>query len=364
MARVVKNASRKNNKSRTSSRRLGFRNKVYLRSSRAWIFALAFAVVGTVLVYRSFAASNLPSYSDDIVAGYINMTPTSIVRDSAGNLSYEMYPASTYVQVDGTLVCDQGASNGSTVTTGALTKREVGKLHKDLNSSGALSLPDEVSAGDKSAVVEFEGIVIGGAESAKGTAIYPGAKKPAAFTEAQEMIQALCAKANSTVERSTIKTPKEPKLKSTKKSAVTFVDNLFTAKASACCNTGTRDTAFETTHASAINTYRANNSRTQLPRIACLDKTALNWTHKMTNAGAISHNPNLGSDVTNNCYVYWTKLGENVGVGYDSSGLMDAFINSPSHNANLLDKDWKYMGIGGVKHPDGRLFVTQNYAKW
>lgn len=328
------------------------------------MFALAFAVVGVAFVYRSFAATDLPTYSDDIVAGYINLTPTSIARDTAGNISYEMYPASTFVLTDGTLVCDQGATAGSTVRTGALTKQEVGKLHKDLNATGASSLPDEVSAGEKSAVVEFEGIVIGGADSAKGTAIYPGAKKPAQFTKAQDMIQNLCAKANSTVDRASIKAPREPKLKATKKSAVTFVDKLFTAKASACCNTGTQDKNFEAAQASAINTYRANNGRTQLSRIPCIDKTALNWTHKMTNAGSISHNPNLANDITNNCYVYWLRITENVGVGYDSSGLMNAFIGSSAHNANLLDTGVKYMGIGGVKHPDGRFFVTQNFVNW
>ena len=56
-------------------------------------------------------------------------------------------------------------------------------------------------------------------------------------------------------------------------------------------------------------------------------------------AGQISHNPNLGSQVSGN----WTKLGENVGVGYDVDGLMQAFINSPAHYRNLVDPEWNYI---------------------
>ena len=55
----------------------------------------------------------------------------------------------------------------------------------------------------------------------------------------------------------------------------------------------------------------------------------------MVQAGQISHNPNLGSEVSGD----WTKLGENVGVGYDVDGLMQAFINSPAHYKNLVDPD-------------------------
>ena len=53
----------------------------------------------------------------------------------------------------------------------------------------------------------------------------------------------------------------------------------------------------------------------------------------------------------------WSKLGENVGVGGSVSVLMDAFMNSPGHRANIVDPSYNYVGIGTV-HVDGKIYVT------
>ena len=57
----------------------------------------------------------------------------------------------------------------------------------------------------------------------------------------------------------------------------------------------------------------------------------------------------------------WTKLGENVGVGYDVDGLMQAFINSPAHYANLVDPAWTHVGVGVTIGGDGRMYTTHNF---
>ncbi|MFQ5522920.1 MAG: CAP domain-containing protein [Acidimicrobiia bacterium] len=52
----------------------------------------------------------------------------------------------------------------------------------------------------------------------------------------------------------------------------------------------------------------------------------------------------------------WTKVGENVGRGGTPPVLHQAFMDSPSHRANILG-DYNYVGIGtGTK--DGTLYVT------
>ena len=48
------------------------------------------------------------------------------------------------------------------------------------------------------------------------------------------------------------------------------------------------------------------------------------WSQHMAAEGRISHNPNLSSHVSG-----WSGIAENVGVGWDVLGLMDAFIASP-----------------------------------
>src|SRR3546814_6816876 len=76
----------------------------------------------------------------------------------------------------------------------------------------------------------------------------------------------------------------------------------------------------------------------------------------MVQAGDISHNPNLASQVPG----AWTKLGENVGVGNDVGGLMQAFITSPTHYQNLVDPDWTHVAVG-VPLANGRIWTTHNF---
>ncbi|MBA3758188.1 CAP domain-containing protein [Candidatus Saccharibacteria bacterium] len=334
-----------------------------LRNSRLALFVLAFAAVGVFALFQIGAKPDLPTYSDDIVVGYIDLKPTNISQDENGNTAYEMYPAVTYVQADGTLVCDPGSSNTTTVTTGMLSKKEVEKLHQDIVATEVTSLADEITVGNKDALIQFEGFVVGGAESAKGTAVYAGAQKPAKFAKAQEKLQAVCAKATKSENRSNIKQPREPKINGTKKSLVTQADELLTPKASACCSVGQDDTAYGSDQHNRINNHRKASGKSILAvGNTCMIGKAYEWTRKMVAAGRISHDPNLGGAGTQ-CYgSRWNKLGENVGVGYDSAGLMQAFINSPGHNANLLDSAWEYLGVGAVRGSNGRTFVTHRFV--
>lgn len=108
---------------------------------------------------------------------------------------------------------------------------------------------------------------------------------------------------------------------------------------------------------SRINSLRASKGLSRLEVSGQLQGVARNWTERMVQNGQISHNPNLSSQVSGN----WTKLGENVGVGYDVDGLMQAFVNSPSHYKNLVDPAWNYVGVGVTIGPDGRMYTTHNF---
>ncbi|MGQ0433625.1 MAG: CAP domain-containing protein [Microthrixaceae bacterium] len=114
---------------------------------------------------------------------------------------------------------------------------------------------------------------------------------------------------------------------------------------------------FESQFVGRINSLRASKGLSQLQVSGELVGVARNWTEQMVSNGDISHNPNLGSQVKGN----WTKLGENVGVGYDVDGLMQAFINSSAHYKNLVDPEWNYVGVGVVMTPDGRMWTTHNF---
>ena len=81
-------------------------------------------------------------------------------------------------------------------------------------------------------------------------------------------------------------------------------------------------------------------------------------TGEMIRADLLHHatTAQLTSRVTN-----WNVLGENVGVGSTVSTLHKAFMNSPSHKANILFR-YDFVGVGVAKK-DGRMWVTVTFSK-
>jgi Cysteine-rich secretory protein family len=108
---------------------------------------------------------------------------------------------------------------------------------------------------------------------------------------------------------------------------------------------------------SRINSLRASKGLPTLQVSGSLVGVARAWTEQMTAADQISHNPDLAAQVGGS----WTKLGENVGVGYDVGQLMDAFIASPAHYDNLVDPTWTHLGVGVTMGAGGRMFTTHNF---
>lgn len=85
-----------------------------------------------------------------------------------------------------------------------------------------------------------------------------------------------------------------------------------------------------------------------------LSRAARLHSREMAKRDLLYHTPGdkLTRRVTN-----WSSIGENVGVGYSVGSLQDAFLGSPGHRANILDTDFKYVGVGTVKTGD-KLWVT------
>ena len=326
------------------------------------VFILIFALVGGYTILHSNADTGLPTYSDDIVVGYINMTPTAITQDEIGNISYQMYPATTYVMRDGTLVCDPGSSSNNTVATGQLSNKEIGRLHQDVVGTGVQSLPDTILGDGNQTMVNFEGILVGGANAAKGTAVNEGGTKPNQFVQAQNRLQKMCAKANRTEERSSLKAARQPNLKKTDQTSfISHLATVVTPKVSACCSVGTHEANSELLQLQGVNYERSKRGIAKVTRNSCMDNVALGWTQVIAKQGYLSHNPNWDTQIAK-CG-RWTSLGENVGYGPDSSALMTAFMNSAGHKANILNSNFTNIGIGAIR-VSGRLYVTQDYAKF
>ena len=119
------------------------------------------------------------------------------------------------------------------------------------------------------------------------------------------------------------------------------------------------DSSAESEFVARINALRESKGVAPLQVDSELVGVARRWTDRMVANGNISHNPNLAGDVDEN----WIKLGENVGVGANVDQLMDAFIASPHHYANLVDPAYGYVGVGVSYDDQGRMYTTHDFMQ-
>ncbi|MGH9283673.1 MAG: CAP domain-containing protein [Acidimicrobiales bacterium] len=134
--------------------------------------------------------------------------------------------------------------------------------------------------------------------------------------------------------------------------AITAVSLAATEPAHA--STGTDELDF----AAKLNELRVSRGLRPLEYGGALFDQSRAWSAQMLAAGGISHDPNLRYTP-----LAWTKLGENVGMGYDVQGLHDAFVNSPAHFQNMIDPAFDAMGVGVVRAADGKIFVTVRFMQ-
>lgn len=104
-----------------------------------------------------------------------------------------------------------------------------------------------------------------------------------------------------------------------------------------------------------INAFRREHGLAPLTVDTHLTAVARNWSAHNAAAQQSSHNPNLASDVGPS-----GKLGENVGNGDSVDWLESSFEQSPEHEQNLLDPDFRRVGVGVVDTPDV-VWVTQDF---
>jgi peptidoglycan hydrolase-like protein with peptidoglycan-binding domain len=106
---------------------------------------------------------------------------------------------------------------------------------------------------------------------------------------------------------------------------------------------------------SRLNAERADHGLRPLALRADLNDVAQGWSNHMAAADALSHNPNLATQITN-----WQTVGENVGEGPSVDSLDTAFWNSPAHRANILDSSYREVGIG-TTWAGGILWITIDF---
>ena len=108
-----------------------------------------------------------------------------------------------------------------------------------------------------------------------------------------------------------------------------------------------------------INAERASVGRTALVVNSQVVQIAQRHSERMEHDNTIYHNNNLaGEYAAIGGYEYG---GENVGMGPDCETIHEAFKHSKGHYLNMVDPDYKQVGVAVVIGDDGTLFVTEDF---
>jgi hypothetical protein len=121
---------------------------------------------------------------------------------------------------------------------------------------------------------------------------------------------------------------------------------------------------------SLANEERAQNDAPPLKENPLLDKAAQLKAEDMASLGYFAHTSPEGKtpwywfDQVGYRYAY---AGENLAVNFfESEDVAEAWMNSPTHRANIIKKDYTEIGIGvasGVYEGRNTVFVAQLFAK-
>lgn len=110
-----------------------------------------------------------------------------------------------------------------------------------------------------------------------------------------------------------------------------------------------------------INRARENNGLDPVRLHPCLtDDAAQPWARRMAKTGDFRHQEL--SDVQKKCPRFgW--MGENIAYGHPTaSTVMDAWMDSSGHRANILRPQFTHVGIGVKRDASGRRYWVQNFG--
>ncbi|HSP38565.1 MAG TPA: CAP domain-containing protein [Frankiaceae bacterium] len=120
----------------------------------------------------------------------------------------------------------------------------------------------------------------------------------------------------------------------------------------------TEASTFEGRVLTLVNAERTKAHLKPLVLTNCADAIANSWSATMARTGTFTHQ-NLGPILTA-CKAH--GAGENIGMGpVTADAMTTAWMNSPSHRANLLNPTYTGIGIGAVKTSTGIWYSTQDF---
>ncbi|WP_193776071.1 CAP domain-containing protein, partial [Streptomyces sp. E2N166] len=114
-----------------------------------------------------------------------------------------------------------------------------------------------------------------------------------------------------------------------------------------------------------VNEERASAGCSPVTANDRLTRAADDYSDVMASSGVMSHTGPDGSTMTTRVEAagyQWSTLGENIARGQaDAASVMDSWMKSPGHRANILNCSFKELGVG-VHFGDGGPWWTQNFG--
>ena len=116
-----------------------------------------------------------------------------------------------------------------------------------------------------------------------------------------------------------------------------------------------------------VNKQRAARGLPALKRGATLSYCARLKSQDMVKRNYFSHtSPTYGSPFQMMEYfgLKFSAAGENIAYGQQTpQAVMNAWMNSPGHRANILNASYTYIGVGAAKKSSGVIYWTQEFCK-
>lgn len=109
-----------------------------------------------------------------------------------------------------------------------------------------------------------------------------------------------------------------------------------------------------------VNQARSQNGLSPVVHSADLRRLSTYWSDKMATGGTscrLAHNPDAWNQLPSYGAASRTKWGENVASWttdrYSAQDIFNLYMESPGHRANILGKDYRYIGVATVSGTGG-----------
>ncbi|MBU5484035.1 serine protease [Clostridium sp. MSJ-11] len=130
-------------------------------------------------------------------------------------------------------------------------------------------------------------------------------------------------------------------------------------------NTNSSISAFEQEVITLVNAERAKANLPALKANQELSKVARVKSQDMIDKNYFSHtSPTYGSpfDMMKKFGIKYSAAGENIAYGQPTpKAVVDGWMNSPGHRANILSKSFTEIGVGVAKKSNGTYYWTQMF---